>query len=86
MRLDQTGTRSLISAALVLFLAVIGVYLWFIDILAMQKQFGAFLAAELTAFAMLLYLYANPNRSEFRKQWFLAGCLFMTFCLVLAVL
>ena len=86
MRLDQTGTRSLISVALVAFLAVMGVYLWFIDILAMQKEFGAFLAAELAAFAMLLYLYANPNHREFRKQWFLAGCLFMAFCLVLAVL
>ena len=86
MRLDQAGTRSLVSATLVVFLAVIAVYLWFIDILAMQKQFGAFLAAELAAFAMLLYLYAKPTRGEFRKQWFLAGCLFMAFCLVLAVL
>jgi hypothetical protein len=35
---------------------VIAICLWFIDILAMQKQFGAFLAAELTAFSMLLPL------------------------------
>jgi len=38
---------------------VIAISLWFIDILAMQKQFRAFLAAELTAFAMLVYLYAR---------------------------
>ena len=86
MRLDQAGTRSLASVALVAFLVVIAICLWFIDILAMQKQFGAFLAAELTAFAMLLYLYAKPAHGEFRKQWFLAGCLFMAFCLALAIL
>ena len=86
MRLDQAGTRSLAFVALVAFLAVIAIYLWFIDILTMQKQFGAFLAAELTALAMLLYLYAKPPRGEFRKQWFLAGCLFIAFCLALAVL
>jgi hypothetical protein len=85
MRLDEARTRSLVSVTLVAFLAVIAIYLWFIDILTMQKQFGAFLAAELTALAMLLYLYAKPTHGGFRKQWFLAGCLFMAFCLALAI-
>lgn len=86
MKLNEAGTRSLASAALVTFLAVVAVYLWLIDILTMQKQFGAFLAAELTAFAMLLYLYGRPIQGEFKKQWFLAGCLFMAFCLALTIL
>jgi hypothetical protein len=67
-------------------LAVVAVYLWFIDILTMQKEFGAFLAAELTAFALLLYLCVKPTLGEFKKQWFLVGCLFLAFCLALAVL
>lgn len=86
MKLNEAGTRSLASAALVTFLVVVAVYLWLIDIITMQKQFGAFLAAELTTFAMLLYLYGRPIHGEFKKQWFLAGCLFLAFCLALAIL
>jgi hypothetical protein len=86
MKVDESGVRSLASAALVALLAVVAIYLWFIDMLTMQKEFGAFLASELTAFAMLLYLYLRPTYGEFKKQWFLLGCLFLALCLVLAIL
>jgi hypothetical protein len=46
----------------VAFLAVI--YLWFIGILAMQKQFGAFHAAGLTTCVMLLYFYTKPPHRD----------------------
>jgi hypothetical protein len=86
MKMDESSVRSLASAALVALLAVVAVYLWFIDILTMQKEFGTFLAAELTAFAMLLYLYLKPTHGEFKKQWLLAGCFFLALCLALAIL
>jgi len=86
MRIDDEGVRSLISASLLALLVAVGISLWFVDLLTMQREFGAFLGAELVAFSMLLYVYLKRNYGEFRKVWFLTGCLFLVFLMFLAIM
>ena len=86
MRLHKEGVRVLLSATLVAFLAVFGVYLWFVDLLSSQREFGAFLAAELVAFAMLVYVSTKPDYGAVKKSWVLIGCLALVLFLTLAFL
>ncbi len=86
MRLVEEGIRGLISAALVSYLVVVAIYLWFIDLLTKQQEFGLFLATELLAFGMLLYVSTKPSYRQVNKSWLLAGCIFTAFCLTVALL
>ena len=77
MRLHEEGVRVLISAALVAFLAAFTIHLWLVDLLSSQQEFGAFLSAELVAFAMLVYISTKPNYDEVKKSWMLIGCIIL---------
>jgi hypothetical protein len=83
LRLQEEGVRVLLSATLVVFLAVIAVYLWFIDLLSSQREFGALLTAELVAFAMLVYISTKPDYDAVKKSWVLAGCIALALLLTL---
>jgi len=86
MRLHEEGVRVLLSATLVAFLAVFAVYLWFVDLLSSQREFGAFLTAELVAFAMLVYISTKPDYDAVKKSWVLTGCIALVLLLTLAFL
>ena len=86
MRILDEELRILLAATLVCFLTIFAIYLWFIDILARQRQFGIFLAAELVAFAMLVYVSTKPNYREVQNSWLLAGCVVLGLFLTLAIL
>jgi len=86
LRLLEEGVRVLISATLVLFLAVIAVYLWFIDLVTSQREFGAFLTAELVAFATLVYVSTKPDYDSVKKSWVLVGCIVLALLLTLPFL
>jgi hypothetical protein len=86
LRLHEEGVRVLISATLVLFLAAIATYLWFVDLLSGQREFGAFLAAELVAFATLIYVSTKPDYYSVRKSWVLVGCIVLALLLTLPFL
>ena len=86
MKLQEEGVRVLLSATLVAFLAVFAVYLWFVDLLSSQREFGAFLTAELMAFAMLIYITTKPDFDAVKKSWVLAGCIALALLLTLAFL
>jgi len=86
LKLQQEGVRILLSATLVAFLAVFAVYLWFVDLLSSQREFGAFLTAELMAFAMLIYITTKPDFDAVKKSWVLAGCIALALLLTLAFL
>jgi len=86
VRLHEEGVRGLISATLVLFVAVIAVYLWFIDLVTSQREFGAFLTAELVAFATLVYVSTKPDYDSVKKSWLLVGCIVLTLLLILPFL
>jgi len=86
LRLREEGVRILLCATLVVFLAVFACYLWFIDILSSQREFGAFLAADLVAFAMLVYIATKPDLDGVKKSWVLIGCLILIVFLSLGIL
>ena len=83
MRLNEEGVRILLSTALMVFLAVIAFYLWFIDLLSSQREFGAFLTAELVGFAMLVYISTKPDYGAVKKSWVLIGCIALALLLTL---
>ena len=83
MRVYEEGVRVLVSATLVAFLAVVAVYLWFVDLLSNQREFGAFLTAELVAFAMLVYITMKPDYYAVKKSWVLIGCVALALLLAL---
>jgi hypothetical protein len=83
LRLHEEEVRVLLSATLVVFLAVLAVYLWFIDLFSSQREFGAFLTAELVAFAMLVYTSTKPNYDAVKKSWVLIGCIALALLLTL---
>jgi uncharacterized membrane protein len=82
LRLYEEEVRVLISATLVVLLAVIAVYLWFVDLLSSQREFGAFLAAELVVFAMLVYVSTKPDYDSVKKSWMLIGCIALALLLI----
>ena len=84
MRLHEEGVRVLLSATLVVFLAVFAVYSWFVDLLSSQREFGAVLTAELVAFAMLVYVSTKPDYDAVKKSWVLTGCIALALFLTLA--
>jgi len=86
LRLNEEGVRVLISATLVVFLAAIAMYLWFVDLLSSQREFGAFLTAELIAFATLVYVSTKPDYDSIKKSWVLAGCIALALLLILPFL
>lgn len=85
MKLDVEGIRGLISGSLLVFLTVVAVYLWFIDLLAEQRIFSLLLSAELVAFAMLVYVSAKPSYNDVSKAWFFLGCLALVGLLLLTI-
>ena len=86
MTLSEKDIRWLIAAPLVVFLAVGGVSLWFIDLLSRQGEFAALAGAELVALALLLYLERTPTYREASKAWLLGGCVALAVLLVIAML
>jgi hypothetical protein len=85
LRLDQEDVRHTIAASLLLFTIILTSYLWFIDLLHTQKTFGALLAADLVAFAMLVHLYLKENALEVSRSWLLSGCISLAVLLVYAL-
>jgi hypothetical protein len=85
LKLREEGVRTMIAAALLSFMIVVGADLWFIDLLSRQREFTIFLGAELVAFSMMLYVTTRTSFGEVKKEWFLTGCLCLAFFLALTL-
>ncbi len=81
MKLNEEGLQVILAASLVAFLAIFAVYLWFIDLISRQREFGSLLATELVAFSMLAYIATRPNYAATKKAWILSGCVALIFLL-----
>lgn len=57
-----------IAIALVIFLAVVAVAVWLLDLVAQQSVFGILVGAEFFAFAMLVYLYYEENAESVNRK------------------
>jgi uncharacterized cupredoxin-like copper-binding protein len=64
---------SLIATLLLIFIIVVAVAMWSLDLIVQQRTFAFLLSAELVAFAMLVYLYYQENPKELSKRWLFIG-------------
>ena len=69
----NTDSLRLIAIFLLIFLIVLGVSIWLLDLVAQQRTFGFLLGAELVAFALLVYLYYEENPHEIDKRLLSVG-------------
>ena len=61
-----------IAIFLLIFLVIVAIALWFLDLVAQQRVFGFLMSAELVAFAMLVYIFYEEN-PVVRKKLLTAG-------------
>ncbi len=65
--------------------ASIAFYLWIVDPVALQREFGAMLGAELVIFSMIVYVFYKHPLTKSNINWLLLGCVTATLFLVIAV-
>ena len=85
MKLDEEMLRYTVVTLLAIAAASIAVYLWVIDLVALQRVFGAMLGSELVIFSMALYVYYRPSFAGTSNRWLLLGCVVAAFFLLIAV-
>lgn len=77
--------RYVVATLLATAAASILIYLWILDLVALQRVFGAMLGSELVIFAMLVYVYYKPSLTLPTINWLLLGCSIAASFLLIAV-
>ena len=57
----------IIAILLLVFLIIIGVSVWLLDLITQQRVFGILMSAEFVAFAMLVYIFYEQNPGVSKK-------------------
>jgi peptidoglycan/LPS O-acetylase OafA/YrhL len=82
---DNDIVRYSVATLLATAAASILVYLWIVDLVSLQRVFGALLGAELVIFAMVVYVYYKPTITVASNNWLLLGCVVAASFLLIAV-
>lgn len=82
---DISILRYLLATLLATAAASILVYLWIVDLISLQRVFGAMLGSEFIIFAMLVYVYYKPTLTVSTTNWLLLGCIVAAIFLLIAV-
>ena len=85
MKPDDDILRYSVATLLATAAASILVYLWIVDLIALQRVFGAMLGSELIIFSMVVYIYYKPSLTVASNNWLLLGCLVAASFLLIAV-
>ena len=85
MKPDEDVVRYSVATLLATAAASIAVYLWILDLVSLQRVFGAMLGSELVIFAMVVYIYYKPTLTVASNNWLLLGCLVAASFLLVAV-
>ncbi len=85
MKSDYDIVRYSIATLLATAAGSIVVYLWILDLVSLQRVFGALLGSELVIFAMVVYIYYKPTLTVASNNWLLLGCLVAASFLLIAV-
>ena len=85
MMADEDIVRYSVATLLATAAASIAVYLWILDLVSLQRVFGAMLGSELVIFAMVVYIYYKPTLTVTSSNWLFLGCLVAAFFLLVAV-
>ncbi len=72
--LKATNDRlGLVAVFLLVFIIVVGVTIWLLDLVEQQRIFGLLAAATLVAFAMLVGIYYEENPKDISRKWLTGG-------------
>ncbi len=74
----------LIAIFLLIFIVVVAVAAWSLNLVEQQRTFAFLLAAELVAFSMMVYLYYVENLKELSRKWLFAGAVSLALLLLLS--
>jgi hypothetical protein len=85
VKLDNDIVRYSAATLLATAAASIVVYLWILDLVSLQRVFGALLGSELVIFAMVVYIYSKPTLTIANSNWLLVGCAVAASFLLIAV-
>jgi peptidoglycan/LPS O-acetylase OafA/YrhL len=85
MKPDKDIVRYAVATLLATAAASILLYLWILDLVSLQRVFGALLGSELVIFAMVVYIYYKPTLTTSSNNWLLVGCLVAASFLLIAV-
>jgi len=82
---DENIVRYSVAILLATAAASIAAYLWILDLVSLQRVFGAMLGSELVIFAMVVYVYYKPALTVASSNWLLLGCVIAASFLLIAV-
>jgi hypothetical protein len=82
MGIEDEGLKTIISVLLLVFLVVVAIYMWSVDLVAYQGVFAVLLSAEMIAFSMLIYVCIEPGYNRANKSWLAIG--YFTLALLLS--
>ncbi len=85
MKLDEEMLRYTVAMLLATAAASIAGYLWVVDLVSLQRVFGAMLGSELVIFSMAVYVYLKPSISSTSNTWLLVGCVIAAVFLLISV-
>lgn len=74
-----------IAALLLIFIIVVAVTMWSLDLIAQQRTFAFLLSAELIAFAMLVYLYYGETPKDISRRWLFSGAVALAVVVLLGI-
>ncbi len=82
----ETSIRYAVIALLATAASTILAYLWTMDIVSLQRTFGALLGSELVIFSMIVFVYYKPALTISNTNWLCLGCVVAAIFLLIAVL
>jgi hypothetical protein len=85
LKIDNEMVGYAVETLLAASAATIMAYLWFLDLVANQRTFGALIGSELVIFAMIIYAYRRPSLTGTTISWLLFGCATAALFLLLAM-
>jgi hypothetical protein len=85
LRLDEEVLRYAIGTLFAAAGATITVYLWYIDQILYQREFGVLLSGGLVIFSMAIYVFSKEKLTGRTNTWLLLGCLGASILLLMAV-
>lgn len=85
MKLDEEILRYTIGTLFAAAGATVMVYLWYLDQILYQREFGALLSGGLVIFSMAIYVYSKEKLTGRTNTWLLLGCLGASVLLLMAI-
>ncbi|HTY75121.1 MAG TPA: cupredoxin domain-containing protein [Candidatus Nanoarchaeia archaeon] len=81
---NQRDNLTTVAIFLVVFMIIVAVSIWLLDLIAQQREFGLLASAEFVAFAMLAGIYYEDNPQNISTKWLAGGFAAIALLVILA--